>query len=212
MSNLLFIAFILCSSRLCLFFALLYRKLESGGSAKRSDGGASDSPLSPLNFSVEKNLTFDKLDEEFYDILKHQLKLDIKDGMSLSPTMEKDEENLDQPIEEKKTTENKTERGELVEEATEEEKQLGKSQEILAEDQVNPENSTGIEGQSKDLTPGLCIIAFEIRYIIEEIARVHKSAQSVSTTHRRRIPNIAFLQALSIQIWIWPSITIYICI
>ena len=137
---------------------MLCRKLESGGSARRSDGGANESPLSTLNFNVEKNLTFDELDEEFYDVLKHQLNLDIKDGMTLSPTMEKDEENLgelgNQPIEERKATENKTEREEFVEEATEEVKQLRKSQEVLAEDEAYPENPTASECKSKDHKQG----------------------------------------------------------
>lgn len=53
---------------------------------------ARDSQASALNISVEKNLTFDDLDEEFYEIMRQKLKVDIKEKKTGADAEKADED------------------------------------------------------------------------------------------------------------------------
>ena len=76
-------------------FILICRN-KANGSARRSAETNSDSQPSSVNFSVERNLNLDALDEKFYEILKHKLKVDIKENITLDDAGNSDKEGLDQ--------------------------------------------------------------------------------------------------------------------
>ena len=54
-----------------------------------------DPQLSAINISVERNLTFDDLDEEFYEILRRKLKMDVKESKLSEDAQDDDLEKPD---------------------------------------------------------------------------------------------------------------------
>lgn len=89
---------------------MLYRK-KATGSARRSAETNSDSQSPSINFSMGRNLNLDALDEKFYEILRHKLKIDIKDNI-VDDHGDSDKKSLDQSfnqsIEGEKITEEKS--------------------------------------------------------------------------------------------------------
>ena len=61
-------------------YFFLSREAKSNDGVSKLAGSAVESQSSAINISVERNLTFDELDEKFYEILRHKLNVNIRKG------------------------------------------------------------------------------------------------------------------------------------